>query len=72
MENFAALASALVKEGGAIQVGSATEMRRAMTHLLANPDQREKMVHNAQRVLEGHRGAAARTARLVVDLLSTR
>ena len=72
MENFAALAKTLVNEGGAVQVDSATELRRAMTHLLANPDEREKMVSNARKVLEMHRGAAARTARLVVDLLPPR
>jgi 3-deoxy-D-manno-octulosonic-acid transferase len=72
MENFAALAKTLVNEGGAVQVSSATELRRAMTHLLANPDEREKMVGNARKVLETHRGAAARTARLVVDLIPPR
>jgi 3-deoxy-D-manno-octulosonic-acid transferase len=72
MENFAALAKTLVNEGGAVQVSSATELRRAMTHLLANPDERKKMVSNARKVLETHRGAAARTARLVVDLIPPR
>ncbi len=68
MENFAVLAQALVSLGGAVQVTSATELRRAMTHLLANPDEREKMVENARKVLDTHRGATARTAQLVVDL----
>ena len=72
MENFAALARTLVNEGGAVQVSSATELRREMTHLLANPDEREKMVGNARKVLEVHRGAATRTARLVVDLIPPR
>ena len=39
-----------------------------MAHLLANPDEREKMVENARQVLETHRGATARTAQLIVDL----
>lgn len=68
MENFAALANSLVERGGAIQVTSPTELRRTMAHLLANPDEREKMVENARRVLETHRGATSRTARLIVDL----
>ena len=72
MENFAALAKSLVNEGGAVQVDSATELRRSMTHLLANPDERDKMVGNARKVLEVHRGAAARTAQLVVDLIPPR
>src|ERR1043166_2947672 len=52
MENFAALASTLVGQGGAVQVNSATDLRRAMTHLLANPEEREKMVEIARQVLE--------------------
>jgi 3-deoxy-D-manno-octulosonic-acid transferase len=68
MENFRALAEALIQRGGAIQVSSATELRRTMTHLLANPDERKKMVENARQVLETHRGATARSAQLVVDL----
>ncbi len=70
MENFATLASALVENGGAIQVSSATELRRTMAHFLANPDEREKMVENARAVLEVHRGATVRTAELVLDLES--
>jgi 3-deoxy-D-manno-octulosonic-acid transferase len=70
MENFAALASALVACGGAVQVNSATELRRAMTQLLANPDQRDEMVRSALKALDTHRGATARTAQLVVDLTS--
>jgi 3-deoxy-D-manno-octulosonic-acid transferase len=68
MENFAALANSLVAHGGATQVNSTTELRRTMAHLLANPDEREKMVENARQVLETHRGATARTAQLIVDL----
>src|ERR1700736_4347570 len=68
MENFAVLANILVTQRGALQVNSATELRRTMAHLLANPDEREKMVENARQVLETHRGATARTAQLIVDL----
>src|SRR5205085_2485508 len=70
MENFAALASALVARGGAIQVNSATDLRRAMAHLLANPEEREKMDKNAHEVLGLHRGATVRTAQFVLDLAS--
>ena len=68
MENFAALAKSLIEQNGAIQVNSPTDLRRMITHLLANPDEREKIVENARRVLETHRGATVRTAQLVVDL----
>ncbi len=72
MENFAALANALVAARGAIQVNSATELRRAMTNLLANPDDREQMVQNARKVLDTHHGATARAAQLLVDLKPAR
>lgn len=68
MENFRALADSLVAQGGAVRIRSATDLRRAMSHLLANPDEREKMVDQARQILETHRGATARTAALVVDL----
>ena len=72
MENFAALASALLAEGGALQVHSAAELRRSMSNLLANPDQCEKIVENGRKVLDAHRGATSRTAQLIVDLASAR
>ena len=72
MENFAVLANTLVAERGAVQVDSATELRRSMSNLLANPDDRDKMVANARKVLDGHRGATGRTAELVVDLIPSR
>jgi len=70
MENFAVLANTLVTQRGAVQVNSATELRRAMSALLANPDDREEMARNARKALDTHRGATARTARLIVDLAS--
>jgi 3-deoxy-D-manno-octulosonic-acid transferase len=72
MENFAALANALVAACGAIQVNSATELRRTMANLLANPDDREEIVQNARKILDTHRGATARAAHLLVDLKPTR
>jgi 3-deoxy-D-manno-octulosonic-acid transferase len=72
MENFAALANRLVAARGAIQVNSATELRRAMTNLLANPDDREQMVQNARKVLDTHHGATVRAAQLLVDLKPAR
>jgi 3-deoxy-D-manno-octulosonic-acid transferase len=61
-----------VESRGAIQVNSATELRRAMTNLLANPDDREQIVQNARKVLDTHHGATARAAQLLVDLKAAR
>lgn len=68
MENFALLARSLVSENGAIQVGSADELRRVIVDLLRNPASRVAIVRNARRVVEAHRGATARTAKLIVEL----
>lgn len=70
MENFATLAESLIARDGAVRVNSATELRRAMASLLADPKRREQLVQNARNVLDTHRGATARTAELVVDLES--
>jgi 3-deoxy-D-manno-octulosonic-acid transferase len=72
MENFAVLANTLVTQRGAVQVNSATELRRVMSALLANPDDREEIARNARKALDTHRGATARTAQLIVDLTSAR
>jgi 3-deoxy-D-manno-octulosonic-acid transferase len=69
MENFGALANSLIAQSGAVQIDSATDLRRAIAHLLANPEEREKMVINARQILETHRGATARTAVLVFNLI---
>ena len=70
MENFAALASTLLKENGAIQVNSVDELRRVMVDLLRNSEQRERLVRNALTVLGAHHGATVRTAALIVDLVA--
>jgi 3-deoxy-D-manno-octulosonic-acid transferase len=68
MENFAALARTLVAHGGAIQISSAAELQQSIVDLLQNAVSRERIVENAQKVLDIHRGATARTAKLIVDL----
>jgi 3-deoxy-D-manno-octulosonic-acid transferase len=68
MENFAAFARALVKGGGATQIGSAEELRRAIADLLRNGGARERLAARASEVLAIHTGATARTVKLLVDL----
>jgi 3-deoxy-D-manno-octulosonic-acid transferase len=68
MENFAALARTLVAHGGAIQISSASELQQSIVDLLHNAASRERIVENARKVLDIHRGATARTAKLIVDL----
>jgi 3-deoxy-D-manno-octulosonic-acid transferase len=65
MENFAALARALVATGGAIEVANAGMLQAKLAELLRDSDRR------AQQVLTAHRGATARTAELVMNLKSS-
>ncbi|MDQ6624967.1 MAG: hypothetical protein M3Y69_02335 [Verrucomicrobiota bacterium] len=71
MENFAVLASALVAERGAVQVRDAAGLQTAAAELLRQPADRAGLVANAQRVIDTHRGATARTAELLLHLAST-
>ncbi len=68
MENFASLARALVLKKGAIQISDVGELERVAARLLEDRAARHQLIANARQVLMEHRGATARTARLVVDL----
>ena len=70
MENFAVLASALVAEGGAVQVHDAEALQTAAAALLRQPAARAQSVANAQRVINTHRGATERNAELIQKLTS--
>lgn len=68
MENFAALADALVRSDAAVQVETVLQLQHAVLDLLGDPARRAKLVANAVQVLQVHHGAAARTAALVDQL----
>ncbi len=65
MENFAAIAGALVARSGAVQVRDADQLATKAAELLRSPTTREELVRNARHVLAAHHGATERT----VDLL---
>jgi 3-deoxy-D-manno-octulosonic-acid transferase len=68
MENFARLAQELVAKKGAIEVHDAVSLERAIRDLLADSGARRSLVKHAEQVISQHRGATARTARLIADL----
>ncbi len=70
MENFAALARALVEQRAAFQVNSANELQNAVVDLLSDSTLREQLTTNARSLLDRHRGATARTAQLIAELRS--
>jgi len=68
MENFATLAKTLVSNAGAIQVGDADSLERAIANLLRDSEVRQHLVHNAHTALSEHEGATERTVALVHKL----
>jgi 3-deoxy-D-manno-octulosonic-acid transferase len=68
MENFARLAQELVAKKGAIEVHDAGSLERVIRDLLADSGARRSLVENAEQVISQHRGATARTARLIANL----
>ena len=65
MENFAALAEALVSNTAAIQISDTETLESAVTELLRDVNARQRLVRNAQIALREHQGATARAAALV-------
>jgi 3-deoxy-D-manno-octulosonic-acid transferase len=66
MENFGELAAGLLTAGGAIQVRDGEELSEQCDRLLAAPDLRTDLAVRGRQTLGRHRGAAERTAKLLV------
>ena len=71
MENFSALAQALVANEAAIQIRDPNSLQEKIAWLLRDREAALRLVENAQAVLARHSGATARTAALVMNLRST-
>lgn len=69
MENFSALRDALLTSGGAIQIRDAATLATEAGRLLADPERRRRVVHQATAALQPHHGATARTAALVENVV---
>jgi len=70
MENFSALAQALVTNEAAVQVRDQNSLQHQIAWLLRDREAAMRLVANAQSVLARHNGATTRTARLVLTLKS--
>lgn len=70
MENFSALAQALVANEAAVQVRDPNSLQQQIAWLLRDRAAALRLVANAQAVLARHSGATARTAELVLNLKS--
>jgi 3-deoxy-D-manno-octulosonic-acid transferase len=70
MENFSALAQALVANKAAVQVRDPNSLQQQITWLLRDREAALRLVVNAQAVLARHSGATERTAAIVMQLRS--
>lgn len=68
MENFSALAQALVANEGAIQIFDSNSLQEKIAWLLRDRQAASRLVANAQAVLARHSGATRRTAILLIEL----
>lgn len=66
MQNFAAIAEAFVREGGALQVRDAAGLEAAVAGLLADPARRAQLGEAARRVVRTQAGALERTVEMIV------
>jgi 3-deoxy-D-manno-octulosonic-acid transferase len=67
MENFAHLMTELREADAVVQVPTETDLAPAIGSLLASPDRAQELVRNASQVLNQHRGAIERTARIILE-----
>jgi 3-deoxy-D-manno-octulosonic-acid transferase len=70
MENFSALAEALVANKAAVQVRDPNSLQEQIAWLLRDREAAFRLIANAQTVLARHSGATVRTAELVLGLTS--
>jgi len=70
MENFARLAEELVENGGAVRVETVEGLIEETRRLLNDSAVRMEMVAAGIRVIQPHRGATARTAALIDQIIS--
>jgi len=72
MHNQRALASLCLEAGAALQVADAAELAEAVAALVQDGERRQQMLLAAERLLAENRGASARCAAVVADLIRSR
>ncbi len=69
-QNFQQLAEHFVREKGLLQIPDEAALSEAITTLLSQPDRRRALGDRARAIFAQNRGAAERTARILLDALS--
>jgi 3-deoxy-D-manno-octulosonic-acid transferase len=70
MSNFREIAAVFLRDGGAAEVRSATDVCALAGRMLDDATEREGMGGRARKTVEQNRGASARTAQRIVEILS--
>ena len=70
MSNFREIASSFLRDGGAIEARSAAEVITFAKRMIGNEEEQRTMGARARRTVERNRGASARTAGRIVELLA--
>ena len=70
MANFREIASTFLENDGAVEVGSPAELIAFATRMFDDDDARHGYGERARRTVEQNRGASARTAERIVELLA--
>jgi 3-deoxy-D-manno-octulosonic-acid transferase len=65
MQNFAAIASAFIQGGGAVQVRDAGELEARLAELLTDEGRRVQLGQNALRIVKENQGAVERTVDMI-------
>jgi 3-deoxy-D-manno-octulosonic-acid transferase len=69
MQNFAEVVRKLLERGGAVQVGGAPELEKAVGELLADKGRREALGRQAQQLVHENQGPIERTVEMIVKHL---
>jgi 3-deoxy-D-manno-octulosonic-acid transferase len=69
MSNFREIAAAFLRQGGAEQVRSASDVARFAEAMFYDPARRERVSRAALKTVAQNRGASARTAARIVELM---
>ena len=70
MSNFREIASTFLRGGGAVEVQSAAEAIAFLRRMIENEPEQRAIGERARRIVEQNRGASARTASRIVELLA--
>lgn len=70
MQNFADVVRIFLAGDGAVQVNDVAGLEKTIGELLSNPDRRQELGRNGQRIVKEHQGATERTVEMILEGLA--